>query len=83
MVAILPRPALFLNTITAKYFKQFYKVMPIKHAQYFDLRLKSLIMIDHKHRCLYRHPNSRSIVGECFEFISNAHLYVNKLPTYH
>ena len=39
------------------------KVVYIKHAQHFDLRLKSLIMIDHNSRSLYRHHNSRSIVG--------------------
>ena len=38
------------------------KLCIIKHAQYFDLRVKSFIIVDHNHRSLYRHPNSRSIV---------------------
>ena len=47
------------------------KWLHIKHSQHFDLRLKSLIMIDHNHCSLYRHPNSRSIVG--LMNVSSAH----------
>ena len=52
------------------------KVVHIKHAQHFELRLKSLILIDYNYRPLYRHPNSRSIVGfnlSLFQVLTEAH----------